>query len=113
MIDWGCVGDGAIGEDIGNLIPDAVLDHYLPAAALPALEELILGAYLDGLRETGWSADERLVRLAMYASAVKYDWLVPWMLSAATEARQFAYSGTTRSIPSFDSTTRHGSGVHR
>lgn len=33
--------------------------------------------HVHGLREGGWRGDERLVRLGMCASAVKYDWLAP------------------------------------
>ncbi|WP_371644394.1 hypothetical protein [Streptomyces mirabilis] len=48
---------------------------------------------MHGLRESGWRGDERLVRLGMCASAVKYDWLAPLMLARADEARQPAYGG--------------------
>ena len=31
VIDWGFAGSGAIGEDAGNLVPDAVFDHFMTA----------------------------------------------------------------------------------
>ena len=37
--------------------------------------------------------DERVVRLGMCASAVKYEWLGPLMLQRASEARQLGYGG--------------------
>ncbi|MGR6920841.1 phosphotransferase [[Actinomadura] parvosata] len=80
LIDWAFAGDGALGEDIGNHIPDSVFDLYIPAAHLPELDAAMYGGYVRGLREAGWRGDERLVRLAVCASAVKYDWLVPRML---------------------------------
>ncbi|WP_206066405.1 phosphotransferase [Nonomuraea composti] len=80
LIDWAFAGDGALGEDIGNHIPDSVFDLYVPAAHLPELDAAMYGGYVRGLREAGWRGDERLVRLAVCASAVKYDWLVPRML---------------------------------
>ncbi|MER5661703.1 aminoglycoside phosphotransferase, partial [Streptomyces mirabilis] len=93
LIDWAFAGDGALGEDLGNYIPDTVWDLFLPAARLPELAAAAYEAHVHGLRESGWRGDERLVRLGMCASAVKYDWLAPLMLARADEARQPDYGG--------------------
>jgi aminoglycoside/choline kinase family phosphotransferase len=93
VLDWAFSGDGALGEDVGNLVPDAIFDHFLPAADLPELDHAVYVAYVEGLREGGWNGDERLVRLAMCASAVKYLFLVPRLLERASEATHFAYGG--------------------
>ncbi|MEV4086802.1 phosphotransferase, partial [Nonomuraea fuscirosea] len=93
LLDWAFTGDGALGEDVGNHIPDSVFDLFLPAAVLPELDAAVYGAYLRGLRESGWRGDERLVRLAVCASAVKYDFLAPLMLRHAGE-EQVDYGGS-------------------
>jgi hypothetical protein len=93
LIDWAFAGDGALGEDLGTYIPDTVWDLFLPAARLPELAAAAYEAHVHGLRESGWRGDERLVRLGMCASAVKYDWLAPLMLARADEARQPDYGG--------------------
>lgn len=93
VVDWATVGDGALGEDIGNLIPDAVFDHFVPAAQLPDLETAVYDAYLDGVRAAGWSDDPRLVQLGLWASSIKYDWLTPAMLSSANADQHLAYGG--------------------
>lgn len=92
LVDWAFVGDGALGEDVGNLVPDAVFDRFVRAERLPALAAHALERYLDGLGDAGWDGDERLVRLAFHASAVKYDWLVPLLLERADQ-EQFDYGG--------------------
>ena len=89
VVDWGFTGDGAVGEDIGNLIPDSVFDLHLPSTALAALDRRLVGAYIDGL---GGHVDPRLVRLAVCASSVKYDWLTPLMLDMA-DKEQRDYGG--------------------
>jgi hypothetical protein len=85
LVDWAFAGDGALGEDLGNYIPDSVLDHFVPAARLPSYAAATYEAYLHGLWESGWRGDERLVRLGVCASAVKYDWLTALMLARAGE----------------------------
>ncbi len=72
LFDWSFFGDGALGEDIGNQVPDGVFDLFWPAERLAELETAVFGAYLDGLRAAGWDGDHRVVRLGMVASCVKY-----------------------------------------
>jgi hypothetical protein len=92
VLDWAFAGDGALGEDLGNYLPDCVFDQFVPAADLPGLAKAAYDAYLHGLRESGWRGDERLVRLGVCASAVKYDWLTALMLARADD-EQPAYGG--------------------
>lgn len=91
LLDWAFAGDGAVGEDIGNLIPDAVFDLFVPSKALPDLTRVVYESHVAGLRESGWKDDERLVRLGMCASAAKYDWLTPLMLKRAGDERHLDY----------------------
>ncbi|MFF5980391.1 aminoglycoside phosphotransferase [Streptomyces olindensis] len=93
LLDWAFAGDGALGEDLGNYLPDTVFDHFVPAAELHGLAKSAYDAYVHGLRESGWHGDERLVRLAVCASAVKYDWLTALMLARADE-EPVGYGGT-------------------
>jgi hypothetical protein len=97
LFDWAFAGDGALGEDLGNYLPDSVFDLFLPAARLPEYAAAAYDAYVHGLRESGWRGDERLVRLGVCASAVKYDWLTALMLARAGE-EQLDYGGT-RTVP--------------
>jgi hypothetical protein len=94
LLDWAFVGMGAIGEDIGNLIPDACFDHFIDSTDLPALDTAVFGAYVAGLNDAGWNGDSEVVRLGLWVSAVKYDWLTPLMLASAAATRQLKYGGT-------------------
>ena len=99
LVDWSFVGEGALGEDVGNLVPDSVFDLFVPAQDLPDLDRGVFAGYVSGLREAGWEGDEREVRLGMCASAVKYEWLGPLMLQRASEARQLEYGGGEAADP--------------
>jgi hypothetical protein len=91
LVDWGFAGDGAIGEDLGNHIPDAVFDLFWPAERLAELEETCFEAYLSGLHQAGWHGDERAVRLGVVAACVKYAWLLPRLLERAGDTDHQAY----------------------
>jgi hypothetical protein len=93
VIDWSFAGDGAVGEDVGNLIPDSVLDHFVTAAEMPRLEQAVYEGYLRGLRAAGWHDDPRLVQLGMWSSAVRYDWAAPFTLAQVSQERQHRYGG--------------------
>ena len=69
LLDWAFTGDGALGEDVGNLIPDSVLDLLFPHDALDELDARLTRAYVRGLRDAGSDVDERIVRLGICASA--------------------------------------------
>jgi Phosphotransferase enzyme family len=86
VIDWSFVGIGALGEDAGNLVPDAVLDFHVGPEDLGALYEAVAGGYAAGLRDAGWSGSDATVRLAMSATmAAKYAWIGPALAQAVVE----------------------------
>ncbi|MFF0344280.1 aminoglycoside phosphotransferase [Kribbella sp. NPDC004875] len=97
LFDWSFFGDGALGEDIGNYIPDAVFDLFWPAERMPELAETCITNYLDGLHEAGWHGDPDEVRLAVMASGVKYAWLLPGLLGRASDESHSAYHQETDS----------------
>lgn len=91
LIDWAFAGDGAIGEDVGNHVPDAVNDLFWPAERIGELDRACFEAYLSGLRPAGWMGHANVARLGMVASCVKYTWLLPLMLEQAADASHGAY----------------------
>lgn len=91
LLDWAFAGDGAVGEDLGNYLPDAVFDLFWPAERLAELETACWPAYLGGLHERGWSGSDRDARLGVVASCVKYVWLVPLLLKQAGDIEHRAY----------------------
>jgi hypothetical protein len=101
VIDWSFAGAGAIGEDAGNLVPDAVFDHFITAEQMPRLEQVVFEGYLHGLRAAGWYDDPRLVQLGMWSSAVKYDWLAGLTLAQVRQDRQYRYGGAGEIDPVF------------
>jgi hypothetical protein len=96
LIDWQFTGAGAVGEDVANLIPDAVFDLQFDHTLLPELADGAIEAYINGLRDAGWSGRDDAVRLAIAACAVKYQWLFHYILQDARESsdgRAQAYGG--------------------
>jgi len=81
LLDWAFAGAGAVGEDIGNLIPDSVADGLIDPALLPGIDAAVTGGYLAGLRAGGWRGRDAEVRRAIAVTgAAKYCWLAPLML---------------------------------
>jgi len=87
LLDWAFAGAGAIGEDIGNLIPDSVADGLMDPGLLPEIDEAVTAGYLAGLRAGGWRGRDAAVRRAIAVTgAAKYCWLAPLMLGRLAEA---------------------------
>lgn len=88
VVDWAFVGIGALGEDPGNLVPDAALDFHVPPHQLDRLHATVLDGYAAGLRDAGWDGSTEQVRLSMAATmAAKYAWIGPAILRATSEGR--------------------------
>ena len=68
-IDWAGVGWGPIGADLSKLLSQTVNFFGMDPASLPALDAALFEQYLEGLRETGWRGDPRVVRFVYTAAA--------------------------------------------
>lgn len=88
LIDWAFVGHGAVGEDVGNLIPDTVLDGLFDVADLDEIHHTVTDAYLTGHRDGGGTVSESTLRQAIaITGAAKYTWLAPRMLTSLAAGR--------------------------
>jgi hypothetical protein len=91
LIDWAYCGIGAVGEDPGNFVPDAILDGFVDANQADELERVVWDGYLAGLADAGWKGDERAVRFAFAATPwLKYEWLKPAVASGTVDAETVA-----------------------
>jgi hypothetical protein len=87
LLDWSFVGEGAVGEDVANLIVDSCADGLMDLALLPQIAHECVESYLNGLRDGGWHGREDQVRSAIAAcGAAKYSWLGPAFLGRALRA---------------------------
>lgn len=84
LLDWSFVGEGAVGEDVANLIVDSCADGLMDMALLPEIAQSCVESYVSGLRDGGWTGREDQVRLAVAAcGAAKYSWFGPTFLGRA------------------------------
>jgi len=78
LLDWSFTGEGAVGEDVANLIIDSCTDGLMDAALLPEIAESATDGYVRGLRDGGWPGSSDAVRTAIAAcGAAKYSWFAP------------------------------------
>ena len=69
-IDWADVGIGALGEELAAFVLADVMFYETDVIDLPHLDQIAFAGYLAGLRASGWTGPERLVRLGYAAAAV-------------------------------------------
>ena len=88
LVDWAFSGAGAVGEDPGNLVPDAVLDFCVPVEEIGALYEITRDGYRDGLQSGGWAVSRARLDAALSAAmAAKYAWIGPALLRTLEDNR--------------------------
>ena len=84
VIDWSFAGRGPIGEDAGNLVFDAVWDHFVDPGLFTELETAVRTGYRQGLAESGCGVDaDQATRAMAAAGAVKFFWIPGAMAQAA------------------------------
>jgi len=100
IIDWSQAGVGVLGEDPANLVFDSAWMYGVPSAALPTLLPLVLDEYCAGLREAGWTGDERAVR-AGYAAigALRFGLNANYVLLLATDPARGAHAAANHGGP--------------
>jgi len=87
LIDWGFLGTGHCGEDVGNLIFDAVLDFFVAPGDFGDLQDALTEGYLEGLAGS-LEIDVGVVRRAIWATGeVKYFWIPLAMVDAVEQRR--------------------------
>lgn len=99
VLDWACCGDGALGEDVSNLVIEAVLDELVEPSILGELGRDALDAYCDGVASSGWSGPREAVERGFHAAAVKWCWLGPLHLDRALSGEHHRYGGATDTEP--------------
>ena len=71
VIDWAMASLAAAGDDLGQLLIGHAHDGVLAAADLPALHDLLVHAYVEGLADENYRLDEEVVRAGMDAGLVR------------------------------------------
>jgi hypothetical protein len=89
-IDWEFAGHYAAGEEIGQTLSVASAFFDVAPDDLPALDELLFGEYVAGLREVGWQGDPRAVRFAYAAHAALRNLFNAVGASVPTDAQRAA-----------------------
>ena len=90
LLDWAFIGDGAVGEDISNVIIDSVADGLVPVSRLDDVAEAAIEGYMAGIADL---IDAETVRRGVYATgAAKYAAFGP------TIARRVAEGGRVASM---------------
>ncbi len=88
LLDWAFIGDGAIGEDISNLIVDSVADGLVPVDRLAEVAELAVDGYLAGLDTSGAGIAPAIVRRGVRATgAAKYAAFGPSIARSVSAGR--------------------------
>lgn len=88
-IDWAFTGIGAIGEELVPLTQASLGLLMVEMDRAPELDALVFDSYLQGLRDAGWRADPRLVRLGYTAtSALRYTQVFTVLDLAFDEGRR-------------------------
>jgi len=65
VLDWDCAGIGVLGEDMADLLAEALVYYDFDVLQAATLHEAIMAGYTSGLEASGWQGDKEDVRVAM------------------------------------------------
>jgi hypothetical protein len=78
-IDWSFVGIAPAGQDLAILIGGSRTWLDAEANELTSMSKRAFASYIEGLQQSGWRGDERVVRFAYAASTVLYVAPIVWV----------------------------------
>ena len=95
-IDWGFVGLSPVGEDLGNQVFGNMIMLYVDPSLSNTYYDSAFEAYLYGLRDAGWSADENAIHLAAACQAMTYLVFTPGVIKKISneEGAGFRHPGS-------------------
>ena len=104
VVDWHFAGSGAIGFDVVTLIACAAVFDGPKLGRVDEVTEPAIGAYLEGLRQSGWEGDDRLARFGCLGNlAVRITSGIPDLVSRTVEEGHFQIRDPQR----LEERTRH------
>jgi hypothetical protein len=72
-LDWTQTGHGAVGQELAQLVVASLIFFETMGIAPRDLDAVCFAGYVAGLREAGWTGEERLVRLGFTAAAALHN----------------------------------------
>ncbi len=63
LLDWALAGIGAIGEDLVSLVAVSLYYEGYTQEYAFQLDQRVFASYIKGLRQAGWTGEERLARI--------------------------------------------------
>lgn len=68
-IDWQFASISGVGEELGRIFGYALLKNKIPVIMVEEYKETLFKSYLQGLRDSGWNGDAKLVRFGFCVAA--------------------------------------------
>lgn len=65
VLDWDCAGIGVLGEDMADLLAEALVYYNFDVSQIASLHEAIVVGYTSGLKTSDWQGDPADIRVAM------------------------------------------------
>jgi hypothetical protein len=94
-IDWSQVGRGGVTHDLDQITLDPVWMHVRPDVSLDVLEALVLTAYTDGLRDSGFDISLTTARRwYSAAAALRYAFLAGTQVDLVEDPECVQFSET-------------------